>query len=210
MGATFLLAIRARGSYNGGTGKEDDAMPWIHMIDESEASGALQKVYDRLKGDRGKAANIMKIHSLDPRAMEAHLDLYLALMFTSSGVSREERELLAVAVSAANGCAYCISHHAEALNHYWKDRGKIDALLDDIQNFALPERSRRMVDYGTKLTAAPAGIGEADIARLRESGFSDDDILRINLVAAYFNFVNRIALGLGVDYSADEVSGYRR
>ncbi|MDQ3522084.1 MAG: carboxymuconolactone decarboxylase family protein, partial [Gemmatimonadota bacterium] len=63
--------------------------------------------------------------SLHPAAMQAHMDLYMAVMFQRSGISREERELIAVVVSAANRCAYCVSHHAAALNAYWKDQERV-------------------------------------------------------------------------------------
>lgn len=70
----------------------------------------------------------MKIHSLNPDSMEAHMNLYLILMFGESGLSRSERELIAVVVSVTNKCAYCINHHSVALNNYWNDEDKIKKL----------------------------------------------------------------------------------
>lgn len=187
---------------------QEETMAWINVIDTAEATGELKTIYEQIEEERGKVSNIMKIHSLNPRAMKAHMDIYLAIMFGQSGLIREERELLGVVVSAANKCDYCVVHHAEALNHYWKDRAKIRQLLDDHTALELPARSEAMIVYAIKLTAMPHTVAEADIRQLRECGFSDEEILNINLITSYFSFVNRIILGLGVESTPQEVTGY--
>ena len=73
----------------------------------------------------------------------------------------------------------------------------------------LEPRLSNIVRYAEKLTSAPAAMTESDLGELRAVELSDKDILDLSLITAYFNFVNRIALGLGVDFSADEMSGYR-
>ncbi len=184
-------------------------MPWIDVIDEQEATGDLAEVYAALAGKRGKVANIMKVHSLNPRAMQTHMELYMAIMFGSSGLKRETRELIAVVISSANGCDYCVNHHAEALNHYWKDEARLARLVKDYETAELPKEQLAVLGYALKLTRAPHDMTEADLEPLHEAGFSDRDVLEINLIVSYFNFVNRIALGLGVGFTADEVAGYR-
>lgn len=184
-------------------------MAWIETIDNSDTTGELKEVYDQLKARRGKVANIMKVQSLNPRAMKAHLELYVTLMFGKSGLTREERELIAVAVSVANRCDYCANHHAEALNHYWKNDERMQKLMRDPLAIEVPQRVRQMLEYAVKLTRAPWDLSAADVNALRQVGFSDEDILNINLIASHFNFVNRIATGLGVEFSAEEVHGYR-
>lgn len=183
-------------------------MAWIRVIDEADADETLKAAYDKVKGARGKVANILKIHSLKPDTMLAHEELYLTLLFRNSGLSREEREILATVVSAANRCEYCIQHHAEALNYYWKDRARVERLIRDINAADLSARARAMTAYAVKLTQEPHRMQERDVENLRQAGFSDEDILSINLIASYFNFVNRIALGLGVEFSEEEVKGY--
>ncbi len=168
----------------------------------------MKKVYHELKEKRGKIANIMKIHSLNPFAMKAHIDIYLTLMFGESGLTREEREMIAVAVSSANGCKYCINHHAEALNNYWKDDEKLEDFIEK-RRLELPERNIKMIEYAVKLTENPGEMNKGDIDVLRKCDFSDRDILDINMIASYFNFVNRIALGLGVEFTPEEIKGYK-
>ncbi|MBI2379481.1 MAG: peroxidase-related enzyme [Gammaproteobacteria bacterium] len=184
-------------------------MSWIHEVDEQNASGELARIYADLKESRGKVANIMKVHSLNPGAMERHLDLYIHLLFGPGGLSRGEREMIAVVVSRSNRCDYCVSHHAEALSRYMKQENLLHDIVRDYREAALPARQRVMLDYASQLTISPEHTSADDIARLRDAGFADADILHINLITAYFNFVNRIALGLGVSFSSDEVQGYK-
>jgi len=99
--------------------------------------------------------------------------------------------------------------HAEALNNYWKDNKRVKKLIQDFRSLDLPERTHKMLEYAFKLIKKPHAINQADINNLRDSEFSDEEILNINLVTSYFNFVNRIALGLGVESAPEEVRGYK-
>ena len=184
-------------------------MSWITEIEESDATGDIADVYARLREERGRVANILKVHSLRPPALVHHLDLYMGLLFGSGGLSRAQRELIAVVVSRANRCAYCVNHHAEALARYIHDPDVLRRIVDDYRQANLRPVDRALADYAHKLTTSPASIVEDDIQSLRQNGLDDADILLANLIAAYFNFVNRIALGLGVDYNAGEVKGYK-
>ena len=183
-------------------------MAWIQTIDDSEAEGDLKEIYKKITGERGKLSNIMRVHSLNPKAMNAHLDLYLTIMFSRAGPTREQRELIATAASSTNKCDYCNHHHAAALDFYWKDKEKTNAFMQNPGGFELPDADRALVDYAIKLTSHPETMVESDVERLRDAGFSDDDILAVNLIVSYFNFVNRIALGLGVEFTPEEVAGY--
>jgi uncharacterized peroxidase-related enzyme len=184
-------------------------MAWIKVVDESEANVELVSVYERIKGARGKLSNIMQVQSLNPKAMAAHLDLYMALLFDRSGLTRDERELIAVVVSSVNRCEYCVSHHAAALQAYWKDETRVRAVTHDYSTAELSARERAMTEYAAALTREPGSVTEAHVEAMRAQGLSDAEILNVNMITAYFNFVNRIAEGLGVDFSAQEIAGYR-
>lgn len=183
-------------------------MSWIEWIEESKAQGALAKAYDAISGSRGKVSNIMRVQSLRPKVMAAHMTLYLEILFGRSGLSRAEREYVATVVSIANECPYCVRHHAEALNAYWKDSDRIERLVDDWRAVSVSERESAMAVYAFRLTRDPSSIGEEDIDALRAQGLDDESILSLNLVVSYFNFVNRIALGLGVEFTEEEAQGY--
>ncbi len=184
-------------------------MAWIRIVDESQAGKELIKVYEQIKYKRGKLSNIMMVQSLNPAAMQAHMELYLSIMFQTTGLNREEREMIAVVVSKANACDYCINHHSEALNFYWRDRRQLEDFVRNFRSVELSQRDLNLLEYAEKLTKNPKVIQESDITTLRSVGFRDRDILDINLIVGYFNFINRVANGLGVEFSQDEVSGYK-
>jgi len=184
-------------------------MSWITEVEVSEAEGKLAETYAALIKQRGKVSNILKVHSLNPDAMENHLDLYMTIMFGKSGLSRAEREAIAVVVSANNDCAYCVNHHAEALRRYIKEEDILAVLMAADGLETLEPRLSNIVRHAEKLTTAPGAMTESDLGELRAVGLSDGDILDITLIVGYFNFVNRIAMGLGVAFSDDELSGYR-
>ena len=184
-------------------------MAWIKVIDEDKAEGKLKAVYDGISKQRGKLSNIMKIHSLNPESMRLHMEFYISIMFTKSGLSREEKELVSVVVSACNKCEYCINHHSEALNYYWDDRKKIAELVKNYKSIDFSERVLSILNYAEKLTLSPELISETDIINLRSQGLTDQNILDINLIISYFNFVNRVAAGLGVKFSEEEIKGYK-
>lgn len=184
-------------------------MSWIDEVDVDDADGKLAEIYADLIAKRGKVSNILKVHSLNADAMGNHLDLYMTIMFGKSGLSRAEREAIAVVVSANNDCAYCVNHHAEALRRYIKDEDTLAMLTSADGLETLEPRLSNIVRHAEKLTTAPGAMTESDLGELRAFGLTDKDILDLTLITAYFNFVNRIALGLGVEFSAEEKSGYR-
>ncbi|MDP2301041.1 MAG: peroxidase-related enzyme [Ignavibacteria bacterium] len=184
-------------------------MPFIKVINETNVDGKLKQVYDAIINSRGKLSNIMKIHSLNPDAMVKHMDLYKSIMFGKSNISRELKEMIAVVVSVANKCDYCINHHAEALNFYWKDRDKLNKFINDFRSIEVNPKIISLLEYADELTTAPDKITQSTIDNIKSFGWNDEDILLVNLIISYFNFVNRIALGLGVEFSEEEVSGYK-
>jgi uncharacterized peroxidase-related enzyme len=184
-------------------------MAWIEVIPPGTADGELREAYDGILSRRGKLSNIMAVQSLSPPMMRAHLDLYMVVMFERSGLSRAEREMVAVHVSVVNGCEYCTRHHAAALRACWKSPERVSQLENGKLPDPLSERERELLRYAEGLTVTPSAIEEADIARLRAVGLSDPEILNLNAVVSYFNFVNRLAEGLGVEVTDEEMSGYR-
>ncbi len=184
-------------------------MAWIKVLSDSEAQGRTREVFDEIRKARGKIGNIMRVQGLNPSALKSHLELYVSIMFQHSGLSRVQREMIATVVSSVNQCQYCVAHHAEALAHHVHDRQLVRELERDHSQVKLDPRDKAMLDYAVKLTKNPASVSENDIRLLRENGFSDSDILDLALIIGYFNFVNRLASGLGVEFDEEEVRGYK-
>ncbi len=185
-------------------------MARINTIRYNEASGKLKEIYDSLLEKRGKLAEVHTIQSLRPDSITQHMDLYMGIMFSRSELSRAEREMIAVVVSVANGCFYCRKHHADALNHYWKDENKVKLLVQEDAPAFLSDREQALCRYARILTQDPHAHEKKDFTEsLRSVGLEDAAILDASLVVAYFNFVNRIVLSLGVELEDDDGKGYK-
>jgi len=184
-------------------------MARIKVIDENEAEGLLKEIYDDLLARRGKLAEVHKLQSLRPKSIIRHMELYLEIMFTISELSRAEREMMAVVVSKANGCHYCIHHHGAALNFYWKDRQRLDALISNYSTAGLNTRELALAQYAEDLTLRPAEHLEEDrTIPLRHAGLTDKGILDATMVISYFNFVNRMVAALGAELEEDGGEGF--
>jgi uncharacterized peroxidase-related enzyme len=184
-------------------------MPWIRVIGPEEAEGELGEAYGEVGRSRGKVAGVVSVHSLNPRALKAMMELYMAIMYGESHLSRTQREMIATAVSAANRCGYCVSHHGEALRARTKDDDLVKMISTDYRQAPLEAVDLALLDYAVKLTARPEAVTEEDIGRLRASGLDDRAILDANLVASTFNYFNRVVMGLGVELEEDRGAGYR-
>lgn len=185
-------------------------MPRIKTIEPEMAGGRLKEIYDDLLEKRGRIAAVHQIQSLRPESIRQHMDLYMEVMFSRSELSRAEREMIAVVVSSANQCPYCIAHHGEALNHYWKNPKKVENLAADFLSLALNPREIALCRFARLLTLNPGAHKDHDhTAMLRKAGLSDEAILDVVLVIAYFNFVNRIVLSLGVELEDGGGGGFK-
>lgn len=179
-------------------------MAYIRVVDEDEAEGELFTLYDEVQRTRGRVSNVLSVQSLHPRAMKRHLDLYMELLYGKGALSRLQRELIAVVVSAANGCDYCVAHHSDALLKYAKDPALVKQVAADHTKLDLPPADRALSDYAHGLTVAPATGRREAVEALRSAGFNDEAILLATEIVAYFNFVNRLVHGLGVDLEKGE------
>ena len=183
-------------------------MSYIKTLSPEQADEPLKSVYDEILETRGKIAEVHKIQSLNPDALKAHMDLYLSTMFGKSPLKRYQREMIAVVVSSANRCEYCIHHHEQALLAYWKDHERTRKLIESHTLDDLTEQEKGLCTLAKNLTLMPSDNNEKQIEALREAGFSDRAILDAVQIIAYFNFVNRMVLALGVEFDDEEMKGY--
>jgi uncharacterized peroxidase-related enzyme len=184
-------------------------MAWIKTMDQDSASGKTKKVYDKILKERRHLANIFIAQGLEPEVLEDHLNLYVHLMIGPGPLSREEREMVAVVVSAANRSAYGAIHHSEALETVEKDPNALYNLLKEFATKHESPRAKALLAYAAKLTLDPKDVTKDDIKDLKDAGLTDKEILRANLIASYFNFSNRIALGLGVELEEGKARTYK-
>lgn len=185
-------------------------MAVIEVIEYEKSKGRLKEIYEDIIAKRGKLAEVHKLQSLNPESIVKHMDLYMQIMFGESPLKRWQREMIAVVVSSVNKCDYCIEHHANALLNYWKDSEKVNRLVANYQNVGLDEINTNFCLYAQVLTKNPESKNsDLVLKKLKYNGVTDRAILDATLIIAYFNFVNRLILGLGVEFSTDETKGYK-
>jgi uncharacterized peroxidase-related enzyme len=115
-----------------------------------------------------------------------------------SGLSKTQREMIAVVISAESHCPYCQAAHAAALRLRTKDAALVDRLAVNYRHVELDPRDRAMLDFAVKLTKTPEACGQSDVEQLRQVGYSDEDILHIVEVTAIFNYNVRLATATGL------------
>ena len=141
----------------------------------------------------GLVPNVLKAYAHDIERFDAFVGFYNQLMLGKSGLSKLEREMIAVAVSSQNRCHYCLTAHGAAVREMSGDPALGEALVMNYRVAPLSARQRAMLDFAVKVTTQSHAIEEADRQALRDSGFSDKDIWDIAEVAAFFNMTNRMA-----------------
>jgi uncharacterized peroxidase-related enzyme len=154
-----------------------------------EMAAYFHKCQDKL----GFVPNVLQAYAFDMAKLEAFVGMYNDLMLAPSGLSKLEREMIAVAVSAHNRCYYCLVAHGAAVRQLSGDPPLGELMAMNYRAARLSKRERAMLDFAVRLTATPWEIGEDDRAALRRAGFSDRDIWDIGAVAGFFNMSNRIA-----------------
>jgi uncharacterized peroxidase-related enzyme len=141
----------------------------------------------------GFIPNVLAAYAFDMPKLEAFVAMYNDLMLAPSGLSKLEREMIAVAVSSVNRCYYCLVAHGAAVRQLSGDPKLGEQMAMNYRAARLSKRHRAMLDFAVKLAAEPWTIGDEDRERLRKVGFGDRDIWDIAAVAAFFNMSNRVA-----------------
>jgi uncharacterized peroxidase-related enzyme len=141
----------------------------------------------------GFVPNVLKAYAFDMAKLSAFVGMYNDLMLAPSGLSKLEREMIAVAVSAHNRCYYCLVAHGSAVRELSGDPPLGELMAMNYRAARLSKRERAMLDFAVKLTAEPWLVEEEDRERLRRAGFKERDIWDIAAVAGFFNMSNRVA-----------------
>ena len=146
----------------------------------------------------GFVPNVLLAYSHDMAKLEAFAGFYNNLMLAPSGLSKLEREMIAVVVSAENRCWYCLVAHGAAVRQLSGDPALGDALAFNYRQAKITPKQRKMLDFALKTARASAEIGDDDRNALRETGFSDRDLWDIAAVAAFYAMSNRMASATGM------------
>ncbi len=186
---------------------------WIEMIEEADAPADLKPYFEMARAPNGTIDNVMRVHSLRPHTMEGHAVLYRSVLHNAGNtLPGWLLETIASYTSILNACGYSLANHFANARHLIADEARADAILAALQADA-PERvfagrELAFLRYARALTLAPQDIGEEAVRKMREAGADDGEILEVNQVCCYFNYVNRLLNGLGVTLEGDKVGYY--
>jgi uncharacterized peroxidase-related enzyme len=153
----------------------------------------LRKYFSVCDEKIGFLPNVLAAYSFDQTKLRAFIGMYNDLMLADSGLSKLEREMIAVVVSSANRCFYCLTAHGQAVREMSGDPALGELLVMNWRVAKVTPRQRAMLEYAHKLTVSPAESGDADRKALRRAGFSERDIWDIASVTGFFNMTNRLA-----------------
>jgi uncharacterized peroxidase-related enzyme len=172
---------------------DDTEIVALEMPSGGKLSPEMTAYFAKCEEKLGFVPNVLKAYAFDTKKLEAFVALYNDLMLAPSGLSKLEREMIAVAVSSHNKCYYCLVAHGAAVRALSGDPALGELMAMNYRAARLSKRERAMLDFAVKLTAEPWRVEEQDREALRRAGFSDRDIWDIGAVASFFNMSNRVA-----------------
>jgi uncharacterized peroxidase-related enzyme len=170
---------------------------------------ATRKYFDICAEKLGLVPNVLKAYAFDIDKLNAFSAIYNNIMLADSGLSKLEREMIAVCVSSLNRCWYCQVAHGAAVRELCGDPVLGEALVMNWRVARLTPRQYAMLEFAEKLTLASSKIAEGDRQVLRDAGFSDRDIWDIASVTGFFNMTNRVASATGMEPNPDYHEAHR-
>jgi len=167
----------------------------LGVPDPAALDGDLQAIWQKCVEKLGFVPNVYSAYSLKPQRLRNFMAMYNEIMLSESGLSKLEREMIAVVVSSANRCYYCLVAHGAAVRMLSGDPELGDMMALNYRVAELDPRQRAMLDYAWKMTTTPWLIDDADRAALKQVSLSPSDMFDLNETIAFFNLSNRMASG---------------
>ena len=172
---------------------EPEAVTALDLGPDAEKTPALEAYFAKCMEKLGFVPNVLQAYAFDAKKLQAFIDMVDDLMLADSELTKLEREMIAVAVSAVNHCHYCLTAHGAAVRLRAGNSAFGDMINHNWRAANLDDRQSAMLAFAVKLTEAPDKIVEADREALRAAGFSDRGIWDIAAVAGFYNMSNRLA-----------------
>ena len=160
-----------------------------HKEGEEQVESYLKIVKEKI----GFVPNVLAAFAKFPKQFEGFTKLYNSLMLGESGLTKLEREMIAVTVSSENHCFYCLVAHGSAVRELANDPQLGERIAANFRSAELPKRQEELLSFAKKLTRDPSEIGEQEREKLRDVGYTDRDIWDISAIVGFFNMTNRLA-----------------
>jgi uncharacterized peroxidase-related enzyme len=169
------------------------SVPDPEILDED-----LRELFALCTEKLGIVPNVLRAYSLRPQKLRNFVAMYNELMLAPSGLTKLEREMVALVVSSVNRCYYCLVAHGQAVRRLSGDPELGEMLVMNYRVAPLEPRQRAMLDFAWKLTTSPATMGAEDRAALHQAGLGDEDMFDLADTVAFFNMSNRMASSLDI------------
>ena len=173
--------------------RQDEHRVMALDLPQGALSPEMEAYFAKCEEKIGFVPNVLKAYAHDTGKLEAFAGFYNDLMLGASGLSKLEREMIAVVVSSQNRCYYCLTAHGAAVRQMSGDPALGELMVMNYRAAELAPRHRAMLDFAVRVTDAPWTVEEAHRQALRDAGFGDRDIWDIAAVASFFNMSNRMA-----------------
>jgi uncharacterized peroxidase-related enzyme len=173
--------------------KSTDKPTALDLPPQAKLTPALEAYFAKCQEKLGFVPNVLRAYAFDATKLQAFIDMVDDLMLADSGVSKLEREMIAVVVSAINHCHYCLTAHGAAVRQRGKDPVLGEVIAQNYRAASLTAKQVAMLDFSAKLTESPAKMVEADRQALRAVGWTERDIWDIAATASFYNMSNRMA-----------------
>ncbi|MEM8685841.1 MAG: peroxidase-related enzyme [Pseudomonadota bacterium] len=163
-------------------------------LPDTDLSEEQERYFQVCEEKLGFIPNVLTAYSFEPAKLDGFTGLYNELMLSDSGLSKLDRELIAVAVSSVNKCYYCLVAHGASVRKLSGNASLGEQMVMNHRTADLEPRQLAMCAFAVKLTEAPHKVVDSDRQSLREAGFTDREIWDIAAVASFFNMSNRMAI----------------
>ena len=181
----------------------------LEIDQESTISDKTKAYFDLCEQKLGLIPNVLTAYAFNEEKLRTFTEMYNDLMLGDSGLSKLQREMIAVVVSSVNKCFYCLAAHGAAVRALSGDPKLGEMMVMNYRVAPLAPREMAMLTFVEKLTEFPHRMEDADRQALRDAGWSDRDIWDIANVAGFFNMTNRVSAAVEMQPN-DEYHGQFR
>ncbi len=176
----------------------EEQISWFPVPAEDQLPESLRGLFSKAKEKLGFVPNVFRTYSFRPERLSAWFAHYKQLHEPTANLSAAEREMIAVAVSMANGCLYCLVSHGAALREALGDPIRADRITLDYTRAGLDAKMKAVLDFSVMLTMDPHDCTEDDIRQLKSLGLTQEEVWDVIEIAAMYNFTNRMASATGM------------
>jgi uncharacterized peroxidase-related enzyme len=191
------VVIETQRPVSSGLVHDDREVSWYPVPDDEDLPEDLAKLFAKAQANLGFVPNVFRAFAYRPDRMRAWFSHFKQLHVPTDNLSASDREMIAVVVSMANGCLYCLVAHGAALREALGDPVLADRITFDWRRAGLDARREAICAYAELITTSPHETSEADIHRLMGLGLTREEVWDVAEIAAMYNFTNRLAMATG-------------